>query len=85
MDPNLIFIVLLGGQKFAINYDCKQKVYLYNQNYAEIPVNRFEQIVKMYWRDAFFCVNIAVEPIKSNTADVTPKVWIVCFSLYQYE
>lgn len=72
-------IISLGGQKFAINFDCKQNVYLYNQNHAEITENRFEQIVKMYWRDASFCINIAVESVKSNTVDITPKV---CVSLY---
>lgn len=79
---NVYFIILLGGQKFAINFDCKQNVYLYNQNHAEIPANRFEQIVNMYWRDAAFCINIVVESIKSNTLDITPKV---CVFLYEHK
>lgn len=73
----------LGGRKFAINFDCKQNVYLYNQNFAEIPANRFHQIISMYWRDAFFCVNLVADSIKSDTADITLKVWMVCFISYE--
>lgn len=70
---DLIYI-LSGGQRFSINLKDKQKVYLYNQNYAEIAGNRFHQIVSLYWRDASFCVNLVTEPIKTQTADITPKV-----------
>lgn len=47
-----------GGLKFSINFEHKHDVKMYNEKNAEIEKRRFEQIVKVYWRDASFRIKL---------------------------
>lgn len=53
---------------------------MYNQNQAEIPENRFEQIVNMYWRDASFCVNLVIEADSAQSLNISPKVSFIIYT-----